>query len=84
MMTNVPAIPVMASDSYPASAPDAAAYVRPNVGWAALGTDRRPDCAATMATTCWSTATSPTLNFVSKADSFDPSEMSLQKHKRIS
>lgn len=71
--------PARASDSCPTFGPNAAAYGRRNVGSKALGTGRRPaDCAATTATTCWSTAMSRTLNFVSRADSFDPSEMSLQ------
>lgn len=80
MMTSVLAIPVTGSDSCPASGQDAAAYGRRSAGWAALGTDRRPaGCAATTATACWWTARSRTLNFVSRADSFDPSEMSLEK-----
>jgi len=78
------ATPARASGSCPAFGPSAAAYGRRNAGSVALGTGRRPaGCAATTATACWSTATSQTSNFVSRADSFDPSEMSLKVKEDI-
>lgn len=77
--TNVQATQVMALDSYLAFVPYVGVYDCPNAGWAASGTDRKPDCVVMMVTAYWlSMVTRLTLNSVWMVDSFGPNEMTLE------